>query len=107
MDNVATAVSEEEDGNETEVYDLDEHGSLVRSDEDEEHEDGERRISKFPLYKDRFDSLKFSLGMLFKDSKQFKSVIQNYFKECRRQLKFLKNEPKRVTVKCIASSNCP
>nr|KJB65227.1 hypothetical protein B456_010G085000 [Gossypium raimondii] len=86
MDNVATAVSEEEDRNETEVYDSDEHGSLVRSDKDEEHEDGERRIS--------------NLGMLFKDSKQFKSVIRNYF----RQLKFLKNEPKRV-VRILASYN--
>ncbi|KAB2024395.1 hypothetical protein ES319_D06G085000v1 [Gossypium barbadense] len=90
MDNVATVVSEEEDGNETEVYDSDEHGSLVRSDKDEEHEDGERRIS--------------NLGMLFKDSKQFKSVIRNYFKECRRQLKFLKNELKRV-VRILASYN--
>ncbi|MBA0700930.1 hypothetical protein Goari_022499, partial [Gossypium aridum] len=45
--------------------------------------------------------------MLFKDSKQFKSTIRNYSKECRRQLKFLKNEPKRVIVRCIASPNCP
>ncbi|MBA0815726.1 hypothetical protein Gohar_000477, partial [Gossypium harknessii] len=55
VDNVATAVNgEEEDGNETEVWDLNEHGNLVGSNEDEEHED-----------------------------------------ECRRQLKFLKNEPKK------------
>ncbi|KAL1094650.1 hypothetical protein V6Z11_D06G106900 [Gossypium hirsutum] len=33
-------VGKEEDGNETEVWDSDEHGSLVGSDEDEEHEDG-------------------------------------------------------------------
>ncbi|TYH83794.1 hypothetical protein ES332_D02G155800v1 [Gossypium tomentosum] len=72
--------------------DSDEHGSLVGSDEDEEHEDGKRR-SKFPLYNDK---LKFSLGMLFKDGKQFKSEIRKYCKECRRQLKFIKNEPKMV-----------
>ncbi|KAG8491458.1 hypothetical protein CXB51_014839 [Gossypium anomalum] len=108
MDNVATAVSEEEeDSHEAEVYDSNKHGSLVGSDEDEEHENGGRRKSKFPLYKDRPDPLKFSLGMFFKDSKQFKSAIRNYFKEYRRQLKFLKNEPKRVAVKCIASPNCP
>ncbi|MBA0720026.1 hypothetical protein Golax_007669, partial [Gossypium laxum] len=69
---VATRSGEEEDGNETEVWDSDEHGSLVGSDEDEEHEDGDRRRSKFPLYNDK---LKFSLGMLFKDGKQFKSAI--------------------------------
>ncbi|TYH66353.1 hypothetical protein ES332_D06G117200v1 [Gossypium tomentosum] len=41
LDNVAAARSgKEEDGNETEVWDSDEHGSLVGSDEDEEHEDG-------------------------------------------------------------------
>ncbi|KAK5839088.1 hypothetical protein PVK06_007848 [Gossypium arboreum] len=104
LDNVATARSgEEKDGNETKVWDSDEHGSLVEFDEDKEHEDGERR-SKFPLYNDK---LKFSLGMLFKDGKQFKSAIQKYSKECRRQLKFIKNEPRRVVMRCIASPNCP
>ncbi|MFQ6629079.1 hypothetical protein Gotur_006494, partial [Gossypium turneri] len=44
MDNVAAASSgEEDDRNEIEVWDLDEHGSLVGSDEDEEHENDERR----------------------------------------------------------------
>ncbi|TYH25197.1 hypothetical protein ES288_A03G150200v1 [Gossypium darwinii] len=82
LDNVATARSgEEKDGNETKVWDSDEHGSLVEFDEDKEHEDGERRRSKFPLYNDK---LKFSLGMLFKDGKQFKRAIQKYSKECRR-----------------------
>ncbi|KAL1112717.1 hypothetical protein V6Z11_D02G144000 [Gossypium hirsutum] len=85
------------------IIDSDEHGSLVGSDEDEEHEDG-KRMSKFPLYNDK---LKFSLGMLFKDGKQFKSEIRKYSKECRRQLKFIKNEPKMVVVRCIASPNCP
>ncbi|KAK5786958.1 hypothetical protein PVK06_041608 [Gossypium arboreum] len=61
LDNVAaTHNGEEEDGNETEVWDSDEHGSLVESDEDEEHEDSERKRSKFPLYNDK---LKISLGM--------------------------------------------
>ncbi|MBA0680406.1 hypothetical protein Goari_012103, partial [Gossypium aridum] len=78
--------------------------SLVGSDEDEEHEDAERRRSKFPLYTDK---LKFSLGMSFKDDKQFKSAIRKYSKECRRQLKFFKNELKKVIVRCIASPSCP
>ncbi|KAG8499223.1 hypothetical protein CXB51_005732 [Gossypium anomalum] len=96
LDNVVAARSgEEEDRNKAEVWDSDEHGSLVGSDEDKEHEDGERRRSKFPLFNDK---LKFSLEMLFKDGKQFKSAIQKYFKECRKQLKLIKNEPKRVVV---------
>ncbi|MBA0753860.1 hypothetical protein Gogos_021378, partial [Gossypium gossypioides] len=74
LDNVAAVRSGgEEDENKTEVWDSDKHGSLVGSDEGEEHEDGEKRRSKFPLYNDK---LKFSLGMLFKDGKQFKSVIR-------------------------------
>ncbi|MBA0637215.1 hypothetical protein Godav_029033 [Gossypium davidsonii] len=67
LDNVAAARSGvEEDGNETEVWDSDEHGSLVGSDEDEKNED-----------------------------------------ECRRQLQFFKNEPKRLVVRCITSLNFP
>ncbi|MBA0628488.1 hypothetical protein Godav_023210, partial [Gossypium davidsonii] len=97
VDNIAVASNgEEEDGNETEVWDSDEHGSLVGSDKDKEHEDGGRKRSKFPLYNDK---LKFSLEMLFKDDKQFKSAIRKYSKECRRQLKFIKNEQKRVIVR--------
>ncbi|MBA0637217.1 hypothetical protein Godav_029033, partial [Gossypium davidsonii] len=73
LDNVAAARSGvEEDGNETEVWDSDEHGSLVGSDEDEKNEDGKKRRSKFLLYNDK---LKLSLGMLIKDGKQFKSAI--------------------------------
>ncbi|KHG15097.1 Histone-lysine N-methyltransferase SETDB1 [Gossypium arboreum] len=67
LDNVvATCSGEEEDRNETEVWYSYESGSLVRSDKDEEHKDGERKRSKFPLYNDK---LKFSLGILFKDGK--------------------------------------
>ncbi|MBA0731780.1 hypothetical protein Golax_025640 [Gossypium laxum] len=73
LDNVAAARSgEEEDRNETEVWGSNEHGSLVGSDEDEKHEDGKRKRSKFLLYNDK---LKLSLGMLIKDGKQFKSAI--------------------------------
>ncbi|MBA0868951.1 hypothetical protein Goshw_020982 [Gossypium schwendimanii] len=38
---------------------------------------------------------------------EFKSAIRKYSKECRRQLKFIKNESKRVVVRCFASPNCP
>ncbi|MBA0747687.1 hypothetical protein Gogos_004581, partial [Gossypium gossypioides] len=87
LDNVVASRSgEEEDGNDTEVWDSDEHGSLVGSNEDEEHEDGKRKKEE-------------------QDGKQFKSAIRKYSKECRRQLKFIKNEPKRVVLRCIASPN--
>ncbi|KAG8489630.1 hypothetical protein CXB51_017620 [Gossypium anomalum] len=47
------------------------------------------------------------IRILFKDAKQFKSAIQKYSKECRRQLKFIENELERVVMRCIASPNCP
>ncbi|MBA0753858.1 hypothetical protein Gogos_021378 [Gossypium gossypioides] len=40
VDNVAVRSGGEEDENKTEVWDSDKHGSLVGSDEGEEHEDG-------------------------------------------------------------------
>ncbi|KAK5836745.1 hypothetical protein PVK06_012546 [Gossypium arboreum] len=43
---------DEEGATATGIEDSDEHDSLVGSDEDEEHEDGERRRNKFPLYND-------------------------------------------------------
>ncbi|KAH1073332.1 hypothetical protein J1N35_025660 [Gossypium stocksii] len=42
LDGEMLFIREEEDEIETKVWDLDEHGSLVGSDEDEEHEDGEK-----------------------------------------------------------------
>ncbi|KAK8676545.1 hypothetical protein V6N13_142119 [Hibiscus sabdariffa] len=41
------------------------------------------------------------------DGKQFKEAIRKYSKTSRRELKIIKNEPNRVTVKCIASAHCP
>ncbi|MBA0674793.1 hypothetical protein Goari_016370 [Gossypium aridum] len=85
-DNIATATHGEEesevvlDGNETKVWDSDEHGCLVGS--------------------DKMKNMKM-------DNKQFRTTIQNYSKDCRRQLKFLKNEPKRVVIKAFQEKlNC-
>ncbi|KAG8490316.1 hypothetical protein CXB51_015509 [Gossypium anomalum] len=78
-------IGEEEDRNKIEVWDSDEYGSLVGSDEDEEHEYGERMKSKFPLYNDKMAN---SLRV------QFESTHKN-------------NELKRVVVRFIASPNCP
>ncbi|KAK8628911.1 hypothetical protein V6N13_009491 [Hibiscus sabdariffa] len=45
--------------------------------------------------------------MLFTDGKEFKDAIYKYSRCNRRELKIVKNEPKRISVKCIASANCP
>ncbi|KAK8680429.1 hypothetical protein V6N13_109374 [Hibiscus sabdariffa] len=45
--------------------------------------------------------------MLFTDEKEFKDVIYKYSRCNRRELKIVKNEPKRISVKCTASAKCP
>ncbi|XVF43694.1 hypothetical protein PTKIN_Ptkin02bG0061200 [Pterospermum kingtungense] len=48
----------------------------------------------------------FSLGMVFRDGAQFKAAIHKYSMLSRKQLKIVKNEPKRVRVKCKAAAKC-
>ncbi|MBA0832559.1 hypothetical protein Goarm_016944, partial [Gossypium armourianum] len=71
------SVSREEDGNETEYFDSDDHGSILGS-EDDDNIDVYRRRSRFPTYNPNLASPHFCIGMLFKDSEQFKSAIRKY-----------------------------
>ncbi|OMO99180.1 Transposase, MuDR, plant, partial [Corchorus olitorius] len=83
-------------------------GSLVESDEDSEHEDGERRKSRWSEFRERSDvKCRFEEGMVFVDNIAFKVAIRQYSIESRKEVRFLKNEPKRCTVKCNASKKCP
>ncbi|OMO92036.1 Transposase, MuDR, plant [Corchorus olitorius] len=83
-------------------------GSLVESDEDSEHEDGERRKSRWSEFRERSDvKCRFEEGMVFVDNIAFKEAIRQYSIESRKEVRFLKNEPKRCTVKCNASKKCP
>ncbi|KAK8507019.1 hypothetical protein V6N12_041696 [Hibiscus sabdariffa] len=103
-ENVGTTC--ELDGNETDYFDSDDHESLVSSDDDE-HDDAARRKTRFSKYNPNSKTLEFCLGMLFINGKQFKETIHKYSKTSRRELKIIKNEPKRASVKCIASAHCP
>ncbi|MBA0838170.1 hypothetical protein Goarm_010254 [Gossypium armourianum] len=99
--------TQEVNGYETDYYEPNDHGSIVESSSKEEHERGARRRKKFPVYNLNNENPKLCLGMLFRDGKTFKDVIQNYSKVSRRELKIVTNEPKRIKVKCIASAKCP
>ncbi|XVF59285.1 hypothetical protein PTKIN_Ptkin07bG0263300 [Pterospermum kingtungense] len=61
----------------------------------------------FPTYNHNSSILVFSLGMMFRNNAQFKNAIRKYSVCTRRELKIVKNEPKRIRVKCIASAECP
>ncbi|KAL4352899.1 hypothetical protein GQ457_06G016460 [Hibiscus cannabinus] len=103
-ENVGTTC--ELDGNETDYFDSDDHGSLVSLDDDE-HDDAAWRKTRFPKYNPNLETLEFCLGMLFTDGKQFKEAIRKYSKTMRMELKIINNEPKRVIVKCTASAHFP
>ncbi|MBA0776121.1 hypothetical protein Gotri_011169 [Gossypium trilobum] len=95
------SVGREEDGNKTEYFDSDDHGSILAS-EDDDNTDVCRRRTRFPTYNPNSTSPHFCTGMLFKDGEQFKFAIHKYLMCCRRELKIIRNESNRVRVKCIA-----
>ncbi|KAL4339562.1 hypothetical protein GQ457_08G016030 [Hibiscus cannabinus] len=63
--------------------------------------------SMFSVYNPNHVNPEFCIGMLFKDGKEFKDAIRKYSKLSRRELKIVRNEPKRIRVKCLASAKCP
>ncbi|MBA0794335.1 hypothetical protein Gohar_018673 [Gossypium harknessii] len=89
------SVGKEEDGNKTEYFDSDDHGSILGS-EDDDNTNICRRRSRFPTYNPNLASQHFCIGMLFKDGEQFKSTIRKYLMCCRRKLKIIRNELNRV-----------
>ncbi|KAE8674408.1 hypothetical protein F3Y22_tig00111758pilonHSYRG00362 [Hibiscus syriacus] len=54
-------VTEDVGGNDTDYYDSDDHGSLIRSDDDE-HEEGVRRRGIYPIYNPDTERPHFCLG---------------------------------------------
>ncbi|MBA0734004.1 hypothetical protein Gogos_017957, partial [Gossypium gossypioides] len=62
-------VDREEDGNETNYFDSDDHGSILGS-EDNDNSDVFIRRSRFPTYNPNSASPHFCIGILFKDCEQ-------------------------------------
>ncbi|KAG8478410.1 hypothetical protein CXB51_028232 [Gossypium anomalum] len=97
--------SRAKDRNETEYFDSNDHWGILGS-EDDENTDVYRRRSRFPTYNPNLASPHFCIGMLFKDGKQFKSVIRKYSMCCRRELKIIMNEPNRVELNALHQKKC-
>ncbi|KAK8582463.1 hypothetical protein V6N13_069240 [Hibiscus sabdariffa] len=92
----------------TEYYDSDDHGHITKcSLEEEDDEYCAKMRSMFSVYNPNHENPEFCIGMLFKDGKEFKDAIRKYSKLSRRELKIIRNEPKRIRVKCLASAKCP
>ncbi|KAK8366482.1 hypothetical protein V6Z11_A02G122500, partial [Gossypium hirsutum] len=91
-------VYDEKDGNKTEYFDSDDHGSILGL-EDDDNTNICRRRSRFLTYNSNLAGPHFFIGMLFKVGEQFKSTIRKYSMCCRRELKIIRNEPNRVRVK--------
>ncbi|MBA0618602.1 hypothetical protein Godav_027922 [Gossypium davidsonii] len=91
------SVGKEEDGNETEYFDSDNHGSILVT-KDDDNTNVCRRRSRFPTYNPNSASPHFYIGMLFKYGEQFKSTIRKYSMCCKRELKIIRNEPNRVKI---------
>ncbi|KAH1083218.1 hypothetical protein J1N35_022979 [Gossypium stocksii] len=72
------SVGREENGNKTEYFDSDGHGSILGS-KDDDNIDVCRRRSRFPTCNPNSASSHFCIGMLFKDGEQFKFVIREKF----------------------------
>ncbi|KAK8694127.1 hypothetical protein V6N13_071684 [Hibiscus sabdariffa] len=94
-------------GHEIENYDSDDHGHITESFLDDEDEYCARMRGIFSIYNLNDENQEFCIGMLFKDGKDFKDAIRKYSKLSRRELKIVRNESKRIRVKCIASAKCP
>ncbi|KAK9003674.1 hypothetical protein V6N11_084308 [Hibiscus sabdariffa] len=99
-------IEENTNENDSDDYNIDENESSLAS-SDEEEDEATLRRKKFPKYNRNSESPQFCLGMLFTDGKEFKDAIYKYSRCSRRELKIVKNEPKRISVKCIASTKCP
>ncbi|KAK5846104.1 hypothetical protein PVK06_002375 [Gossypium arboreum] len=72
-------VNREEEGNETEYFDSNDHGSILGSDDDD-NTNACRRRSRFPTYNPNSASSHFFIGIVFKDGK------------CRRAKKMVKDK---------------
>ncbi|KAK8600374.1 hypothetical protein V6N12_050229 [Hibiscus sabdariffa] len=101
-----TEVEKNTNEKDSDDYNIDENESCLAS-SDEEEDEATLRRKKIPKYNRNSESPQFCLGMLFTDGKEFKDATYKYSRCSRRELKIVKNEPKRISVKCIASAKCP
>ncbi|XP_050229266.1 uncharacterized protein LOC126678406 isoform X2 [Mercurialis annua] len=93
------------DGNGSTYYSSDDLGSYEIAGSGSEEDDAKRRKSGKRKYSHKTVS-DLALGMTFSDAKEVRKAISNYSVTHGKPVKFIKNEPDRVRVKCV-EQNCP
>ncbi|XP_031095305.1 uncharacterized protein LOC115999604 [Ipomoea triloba] len=105
-ENIGGNVNEEVD---SEYYDSEDPPSYQSEHEEEEasFQQSKKATSKFknPSYNPNVELVELELGTLYDDGKQFKKAMINYAVYSKRNIHFVKNEPKRVSVAC--EKPCP
>ncbi|XVF64368.1 hypothetical protein PTKIN_Ptkin09bG0164000 [Pterospermum kingtungense] len=85
-------------------YDTDD--ALSSEGTDSDGENAATRKSRFPQHKSDQVVPEFCVRMVFKDGTDFKTVVHRYSVYIKRELKIVKNEPKRISVKCVSAAHC-
>ncbi|OMO89493.1 Transposase, MuDR, plant [Corchorus capsularis] len=100
-------VVEVQRGYESDNYLSDEARSLVNSDGDLDHDDATSRRSRYPRFNFNAAIPEFAKTMVFIDHEQFRYAIKKYSLASKKELRFVKNEPRRLRVKCKVTDSCP
>ncbi|XVF54917.1 hypothetical protein PTKIN_Ptkin05aG0219100 [Pterospermum kingtungense] len=96
---VETSIDDELVENKGEAVD-DDNVYLVRVDgegSDAEEDSVQKRRSQYPLYNSNVALPQFYIGMVFRDGKEFREGIRKHSLVSRKALKFVRNEPYRIT----------
>ncbi|XP_038707254.1 uncharacterized protein LOC120002562 [Tripterygium wilfordii] len=98
----------ESDGHLSEYLESSDPGSYgENSDEDPEfREDVVIKKSRYPLFKGNKGIPSFELDMLFQSNDEFKEAVTTYAIMSRKDIRFMKNEPKRCRAKCKGAADC-
>ncbi|XVF07565.1 hypothetical protein REPUB_Repub06bG0150300 [Reevesia pubescens] len=97
-DEVENPNTNDETGHHSEHYDSDEYGDPV-SDEGKKVDDATLRKTRYPVYKPIIGALYIEIGMLFKDSKEFKHVVSLMAIYSNRPIVWARNNRNLVRVK--------
>ncbi|OMP03219.1 Transposase, MuDR, plant [Corchorus olitorius] len=100
-------VVEVQRGYDSDNYLSNEARSLVNSDGDSDHDDATSRRSRYPRFNFNAAIPEFAKTMVFIDHEQFRSAIKKYSIASKKELRFVKNEPRRLRVKCKVTDSCP
>lgn len=86
------------------INDAEEFGGTQEVDDDS---DADYFCDNGKMFNENLSVPQFSLGMVFQDVKQLRKAIKTYSVFHRKQLQYIRNEARRIRVKCNAAAGCP